>query len=264
VNDAEVRSLVESLVRAGERRVPIVAPADLASRCTRAEAQALQRVHQERVLERLGGEVIGIKLGGTTEAALQTLGLRAPFVGPIFSARTHASRAVLSRSDFMACIVEAEIGVRLGRDLEADPRVRSREELTAAIDVAFPAIEVADSRLANWSSTCAEAIVADLGYAGAWVRGAPCPTWRAIDFVALAVTLTQDGEVVRTGAGSVALGDPLRALALAVAELGLQGRALRAGDVVSTGSCTVPLPSPGGGRFVADFGALGSVVVELR
>ena len=59
------------------------------------------------------------------------------------------------------------------------------------------------------------------------------------------------------------LGDPLHALALAIADMGREGRAIKAGDVVSTGTCTVPLVVSGTASVVADFGPLGQVALEL-
>ena len=262
MQDARLDHWAGMLAQAGAERRPIAVPAELLA-CPREDALQVQARHARRTLQRLGGSIAGCKLGGTTEAAQQALGLAAPFTGPIFSARSHQSPAVLQRGEFMACIVEAEIGVRLGADL-ASPQQCTRTELLAAIDDMFPAIELADSRYTGWAKASASAILADLGYAGAWVRGSSFAGWRDLDLVQLPVGLSLDGRRVSQGSGANVLGDPLHSLGLAAAELARQGQPLRAGDFVSLGSCTSPFPSAGGGRFVADFGPLGQVAVTLQ
>lgn len=252
-------TLLEAAARSSK---PVAVPQVLALACV-DDGRRVQARHVRRTLQRLGGSIAGVKLGGTTDAALQALGLAGPFTGPIFSARSQESPGLFKRADFLACIVEAEIAVRLAADLDST-REPTRDELLDAIDAMFPAIEIADSRYAGWAQASAAAIYADLGYAGAWVRGAPSRSWKQLDLVALPVTLSLDGAVIRQGSGANVLGDPLHALALAAPELARQGRALRAGDLVSLGSCTAPFPSGGGGRFVADFGPLGQVTATVQ
>ena len=259
----EATLVVDSLLQAGASGTPVALPPGFAQHCTLEQALALQARHAARLIERMGGRVIGLKLGGTTAPAMQALGLSSPFTGPIFSARHHPSGARVARSLFHVCVIEAEIGVRIARDLGPRSDVPSREELLDAIDEVYPCIEIADSRLSNWATASASEIVTDLGYAGAWVQGLPQPGWRTLDLRTLAVTLSCDGQPVRTGSGALVLGDPLHALGLAIADLGRRGQALKAGTLVSTGTCTAPWPTAGGGHIEADFGPLGRVVLDL-
>jgi 2-keto-4-pentenoate hydratase len=253
---------IAGLLKAGRSGVAThIHPSQL--QCSLPEAYALQALHLRQVLDQAGDSVIGTKLSVTSAAALERLGLQAPLLGPILRRRSHASGVTLQRADFLACILEAEIGVRLRADLDGSRGVPSREALLDAIDCLFPAIEIADSRYAQWAEAPACAIVADLAYAGSWVRGADCADWRRIDLRSLPVTLSRKGDEIRSGSGAAVLGDPLHALALAVADSASRGQVLRAGDVISTGACTAPWPVPGGGCFTADFGRLGQVELTL-
>lgn len=238
-----------------------VHPAQL--QCGLDEAYGLQAEHLRRLLQETQDSVLGAKLSVTSAPALERLGVRAPLLGPILRGHSHASGVTLPRERFMACILEAEVGVLLGADLDARATQLTRDAVAAAVAAMFPALEVADSRYAQWSEAPACAIVADLAYAGDWVRGADCADWREIDLPKLAVTVSRDGAVLREGQGAAVLGDPLRALALAVNAAAARGEVLRAGSVVSTGACTMPCPVNAGGRFVADFGALGTVELTL-
>jgi 2-keto-4-pentenoate hydratase len=244
-----------------EQRPWAVHPAQL--QCALDEAYAMQAEHLRGLLDETDDSVLGAKLSVTSAPALQRLGLRAPLLGPILRGHAHASGVSLPRGKFLACILEAEIGVLLGADLDARAAPITRSAVADAVAAVFPALEIADSRYAQWAEAPASAIVADLAYAGDWVRGTDCGDWRALDLPTLAVTLSRNGAVLREGHGSAVLGDPLSALALAANEAGARGEVLRAGSVVSTGACTAPCPVSGSGRFVADFGALGTVELTL-
>lgn len=232
--------------------------------CSLDVAYAMQHEHLRRLLAGGDDAVVGTKLSVTSDAALQRLGLDAPLLGPILRRRCHADGATLPRDAFMACIIEAEIGLRLGSDLDGRRGMPTHEALRASIAAVFPALEIADSRYARWAEAPACAIVADLAYAGAWVRGTDCARWPALTLHELSVTLSRDGRPEREGHARAVLGDPLQALARAVHDAGRRGQVLPAGSYVSTGACTLPWPLPGGGRLRADFGALGAVEVTLR
>ena len=240
------------------RALPV--PQDLAAGFTIADGQAMCARNTARLLERIGGQVTGLKLGATNPAAMARLGLERPFLGPLFSARTCAQPAKLARADFVVCIVEAELAVRLGRDIGADGRPVTRDALAAAIDLAFPVIEIADSRLVDWTSVRPGFIYADLGFAGALVAGAAIANWRDVDFAAAQVKLLVNGAQVREGAGAAVMGHPLDALAGMIPHI---PGGLRAGQVVSTGTWIAPHFGQPGDRLVADFGALGRVAVDL-
>ncbi len=262
IPDSFVVPLIDDLMRARAQRTPAELPEWLA-RLPLEDAYALQARHLERLAREIGARRIGTKLGGTTRAMFESLGISAPFRGPILSTTTHASGARLPRDAFFLAIVEAEVGLRLGRDVGGDDRLPTREELVDAIDVVVPAIEIADVRWRDGPRVPAAAIVADLGFAGAWIPGEPAGDARAVDIGAIEVVVTADGEEVRRGAASNVLGHPLDALALAVRELGARGERLRAGDWLTTGSLIAPYPAPGPAAIVADFGAFGRVSVTL-
>ncbi len=227
-------------------------------------AYTVQAAHTARVLARLGGQRIGYKVGGTTPEMLKRMGLQAPWRGPLLSARTFDSGASVPAGLFTIGIFEAEIGVRMGRDIGGPGAPPSRAELRDAIDMMFPAIEIADLRMAGGGSGAgAPAVVADLGAAGAWVRGDAFADWRSLDLAQLGVTLSRNADVVREGRGAGVLGDPLYPVELLLADLAEQGLGLRAGEFVSTGSFAMPYPMPGPGLYKADFGSFGSVSLEL-
>lgn len=258
-----VDEVVRSLMLARHQRTPVPMPPALGQGMSQDHAYELQRLHTAAMLSRFGGRVLGTKLGGGDMAAMAAHGLSGPFRGPIFSAFTHDSPARLRRDDFFACVVEAEIAVVISDDIGGHPDLPERDVLVRAIGAVIPSIEIADSRYSDYDKCPAAAILADLGFAGAWVRGAAVSDWKDIDLRGLPVRLLVNGVEVRSGIGSRAMGDPLETLSVMVADLGRHGEKLRAGQIVSTGTCTLPYLAQRGESLVADFGPLGQVMVAF-
>lgn len=261
--DAPLTAFADALFEARISGRPVALPEGFAQRCSEAQGRAIGARNVARLAERLGGGIVGAKLAATNPAALQKLGLAKPISAPMLGARVFASPSVLPRAGFIVCVVEAELGVRFGADLRTDGARPARDAVAAAVDQVFPVIELADTRIADWQSAPAAAIHADMGYFGALVTGAPCAGWRTLDLAAVAVCLRVNDTDVRQGSGASVMGHPFEALAGFVAERGAAGQGVAAGEIVSTGTWTVPYLAQPGDRLVADFGPLGRVSVDL-
>jgi 2-keto-4-pentenoate hydratase len=159
--------------------------------------------------------------------------------------------------------VEAEIAVVIGKDIAVGPRTPGRDEVADAVSAVIPSLEVADTRWSNYKEASAAAVFADLGYAGAWITGETVREWRSIDLARLKVTLSNKGVEIGSGTGMRGMGDPLLGLCAALADLGREGKGFKTGDIVSTGTCTVPHLASAGDSLVADFGVLGQVRVDF-
>lgn len=226
-----------------------------------ADGYAVQAAHTTRHIASHGGRQLGYKLGATSLATMQALGFPEPFSGPILSTWLHASPANLPRSDFFICAIELEVCVRLGADL-TDPEL-TMQQLRRAIADVFPVIEIADSRYKNWKIGGAPAILADLGNAGALITGEPCAAWQDLDLDAMAVTLFDNGVIVSEGSGSAVVDGPLGQLLHFARKRITAGAPLRAGDIISTGSCIAPYPAKAGQRLVGRLAGLGDVTLNL-
>ncbi len=96
-----------------------------------------------------------------------------------------------------------------------------------------------------------------------FVLGRPATSnWRALDLVGEKPVITLRGQQF-IGHGKSVLGDPRVALAWCANELRQLGLTLRAGQVVTTGTCHPPLPIRSGDMVAADFGSLGKVSVAF-
>jgi 2-keto-4-pentenoate hydratase len=257
--------IVASLIAARLAGTPVAVPLALKQDVPAEQAYAMQSRHIAGVLASRGGQVTGTKIAGGDLATMATLGLSGPMRGPIFSHFTYASPATLPRSAFLdLCLIEAEIALVLQEDLGGAGPAPGRAALKQAIGAIIPSIEVADSRYLEPGSAPPMALIADLAAAGAWVSGPTLAEWQGIDLANLEVRLLSNGEVVRSGTGHLAMGDPIAALEAMVNDLARSGEKLSAGQVVLAGSYTAGYLAKAGETLVADFGQLGQVSVSFE
>jgi 2-keto-4-pentenoate hydratase len=133
-----------------------------------------------------------------------------------------------------------------------------------AVATLHPAIEIPDSRFVDFVSAGAAQIIADNACAHLFVLGAPSTAnWRSLDLAEEKPVITLRGRQF-TGHGSNVLGDPRIALTWLANELRQLGVSLRAGQIVTTGTCHPPLPIQSGDLFEADFGSIGKVSVRFE
>lgn len=245
--------------RAARQRLPRM-PDELTPRTT-DDAEAICEAFAHRLEQPFGGW----KIGATDPAVPVKLGLERPFCGPIPAHHVYASGAVVPWHDLLRPVVEAEIGMRLGRDLPPRERPYTREEVADAIATLHPGIEIPESRLADDHSHGALGMVADLGYAGRFAVGPGLDGWRTIAPERLEARLLINGREVGRGSAVKAFGHPLDGvLWLVNHRIERFGSGLRAGDIVSTGSLTGIHWTRPGDVVVADFGGLGSVSITLE
>jgi 2-keto-4-pentenoate hydratase len=156
--------------------------------------------------------------------------------------------------------VEAEMAFVLGQDL-AGPGVTTANAI-AAIAGVLPAIEIADSRVAGWRIKLADTI-ADNASSGKVVVGGRLTRITDIDPRLVGMALSRNGEVIDTGAGAAALGNPVRCVAWLANKLGSFGITMRAGDVVLPGAVHRMVQVGPGEVFRAEYAHLGAVTVRF-
>lgn len=206
-----------------------------------------------------GDAVIGHKVGLTSKPMQRMLGVDSPDYAPVLSSTLYQDGDSIPLDRFIAPKIEAEIVFVLGSSLRG-PNV-TVDQARAAISGAVAGLEIVDSRIKDWRIKLADT-VADLASNGALALGehviplAEIPDPRLVGMV-----LTRNGELVDTGAGAAALGDPVAVVAWLANVLGRNGVDLEPGHVVMTGALHAAVPMAPGDEFVAEFDRLGSVRV---
>ena len=225
-----------------------------------ADGYAVQRA----MVETSKDPAVGWKIAATSEAGRRHIRVDAPIAGRLFESRVHPSPAEVVFGKNRMAVAEAEFAFTMSGDLPAREAPYTVDEVMAAVATLHPAIELPDSRFTEYVRAGSAQLAADNACAHEFVLGpATDADWRALDLAAHPVTLWMDGREATTGTGADALGDPRAALAWLANNHSVQGAALRAGDVVTTGVCGRPSRIAAGNRVVADLGALGTAEVRL-
>jgi 2-keto-4-pentenoate hydratase len=215
---------------------------------------------QARLAELRGAPMAGWKIAATSEAGLRHIDVDHPLIGRLFDDRVYASPAMLMMRHNGMRVAEAEFCFRFGRDLPNEGAELTRDEVMDRVDALFPAIEVPDSRFADFVTAGAPALIADNACGREFVLGAEVTgRWRDIAFNRFAVTVYRNGEAAFKSTGADVLGDPRDALTWLVNEARRRGLALKSGHIVTTGVLGRPLAVEPGDRVRADFGVLGAV-----
>jgi 2-keto-4-pentenoate hydratase len=246
-----------------ERRIDAL-PVDLQPR-TRQEGYAIQ----QRLEQRTSAPLFGWKIAATSKAGQAHIAVDGPLVGRLLRERVIPDGGDLPFGKNHMQVAEAEFAFRMGVSLPPQGTPYTTGEVLDAVATVYPAIEVPDSRYEDFTSVGAPQLIADNACAHYFALGTPAAVaWRDLDLAehrAHGRVTNADGSTVeRDGVGHNVLGDPREALGWLVNELSSLGITLNAGEVVTTGTCLIPLAIAPGSTVEADFGVLGRVSVHIR
>lgn len=223
-----------------------------------AEAYATQSALDD--LLAAGGDVsAGWKIGCTTPAMQEYLGIHEPAGGQIRAASVQSGAGRVVRAGLVRPGVECELAVRLAHDLAAPC---DRQSARAAIGSVMAAIEIVDERYDDWRELDAATLTADDFFGAGAILGREDVPWRELDLGAVTATMRINGEDVGSGVGADILGDPLAALVWLVNGPASES-GLCAGAIVLLGSLVVTRWVEQGDVVTIDNVPFGSVSVEF-
>lgn len=259
ISDEQARACADLLYDARRTGVPIPAFTDERPDLGMADGYAIQTHLVSRLLAD-GESIIGYKLGLTSAPMQRLLGVDSPDFGPVFASTVYRDGATLPVDAFIAPRMEAEIGVVLGEELSG-PHCTPAKALQATRGL-VAALEIVDSRIRDWKIKLADT-VADLASNGAIALSSLVVPVDGLDPRLIGMVFSRNGEVIATGAGAAALGDPLAAVAWLANTLAPMGVTLPAGSVIMTGALHAMVPVAPGDVFRADFDRLGPITITM-
>jgi 2-keto-4-pentenoate hydratase len=183
-----------------------------------------------------------------------------PLAGRLLAERVIEDGGACPLAGNLMKVAELEFAFRMRDDLapRADPY--TQEEVLAHVASLHSAIELPDSRFEDFEHAGLAQLVADNACAHRFVLGpAADADWRALDLAAHPGRVLRNGVLAEEGAGRNVLGDPRIALTWLANELSRHGMTLKAGQVVTTGTCAKPLAIAAGDRIEGDLGILGRI-----
>ncbi|MDR0990821.1 MAG: fumarylacetoacetate hydrolase family protein [Propionibacteriaceae bacterium] len=203
-----------------------------------------------------GATIKGYKVGLTSQAMRQQLGVDQPDFGHLTESMFYPEHSPIDTAIFLQPKIEPEVAFVLGRPLSG-PGVNVADAIRA-VDFVLPAIELIDSRVANWRIGIVDT-VADNASSGGLVLGSNPTRLEDVDLARVGCNLMIDSTLIASGANSAVLGSPINALVWLANTLGQRGIAFQPGDVILPGSVTAAYPVQSGSVVAAEFAGLGSV-----
>ncbi len=223
------------------------------------DAYAIQQRMMKRRLD-AGEKVIGKKIGVTSKAVMNLLGVFQPDFGWLTDAMVYNEGEAIEANTLIQPKAEGEIAFVLKKTLKG-PGI-SAADVLAATEGVMACFEIVDSRIQDWKIKIQDT-VADNASCGVFVLGDRLVDVRDVDLATCGMVLEKNGEIVATGAGAAALGHPANAVAWLANTLGAHGIALEAGEVVLSGSLGIMVPVQAGDNLRVTIGGIGGCSVRF-
>lgn len=251
---------VSSFLTAEETAVPIAPISSIHPDLTEGDAYRVQsRIVRAKVES--GDRVIGWKIGATSQAIQQMLGIDEPVYGVLLQSHRVASGGKISLAGLIHPRIECEIAFLLGRRITG-PGATPHDVLEATEAVAA-SLEINDPRTAGWKVGRYE-VIADNALAARFVLGEQRAAPTGLELRNVEAILLRNGEQIAKSTGEAVLGDPANAVAWLANKLAEHGQVLKPGELVLPGSLTPIYPVEAGDEFEAVFEGLGNVSIEFE
>lgn len=223
------------------------------------DAYAIQQRLNARRLQ-AGERIVGKKIGVTSQAVMNMLGVHQPDFGLLTDAMVYNEGEAIPAARLIQPKAEGEIAFVLKRDLQG-PGVTAADVL-AATEGVMACFEIVDSRIRDWKIRIQDT-VADNASCGVFVLGDRLVDPRRVDLATCGMVLEKNGEIAVTGAGAATLGSPLTAVAWLANTLGRMGVTLRAGEVILSGALGAMVPVQRGDALRVTIGGIGGCSVRF-
>lgn len=258
--DAQARSdAAEQLANAYTTGTPIAPLSQTYDGMTLEDAYAVQLEQIGRATEG-GRRIKGHKVGLTSVAMQKMLGVDQPDYGHLLDDFFYLEHNGIPVERFLQPRVEPEIAFVLKKPLSG-PGVTAHEAI-AAVNFVLPALEIVDSRIADWKITLVDTIADNASSGGVVLGSTPTPLHK-VDLRLVGATLHRNAQIVGTGAGGAVLGSPLNALVWLANTVGARGVTLEAGHVILPGAVCGMSAVTAGDTYTATFAGIGSVTARF-
>jgi 2-keto-4-pentenoate hydratase len=258
-NDDRLRDAAHALREARRTRCPI-APVSLSHDIIGAsQAYAVAEINTRARLE-AGGRVVGKKIGLTSKAVQQQLGVDQPDFGVLFDDMEFLNAQDVPMVRLIQPKVEAEVAFVVGCDLVG--RMPSWGEFLRCLAYALPAIEIVDSAISDWKISLVDT-VADNASSGLYVLGDQPVALGALSLGDVGMQMTKNGGAASAGVGSACLGHPLRAAYWLARTMAERGQSLKAGEVILSGALGPMVSVVSGDLVEAEIKPLGRVSCRM-
>ena len=228
-------------------------------------AYAVQSAFVRELERERGTQTCGYKIALTTPAMRRMVGFHDSVAGHLLQDQVLPSGSTVMARDYVHLLIEFEIAFRMARDVPASELPWTRETILPYVECAYPALEIADDRNANYADLASSilTLAADNAWNQGLVLGAAVTSFTPQSLVAARGVAFIDGVEAGQGTGADVLGHPLDALAWLANHLQHRGLKLAAGHLVTTGSLVTSKFPTAGSTVEFRVDSLGSVMLHV-
>lgn len=227
---------------------------------TLKDAYQIQLLNVER-RKKEGGQVIGMKIGLTSQGMQKLLGVNEPDYGHLFHDMLLPEGQPCSVSELIQPRVEGELTFCL-KDTLRGPGITTVDVYNATAYVT-PSIEIVDSRIKDWKIKLLDT-VADNGSSAKLVLGGRMTLVENVDMRLTGMTLEKNGKLLSSGTTAEVWGSPAASVAWLANTLSMYGIELTAGSIIMAGAVTAAEYVKAGDVITASFHGMGSVSVSFE
>ncbi len=207
-----------------------------------------------------GRRIVGLKVGLTSKAVQQQLGVDQPDFGILLDDMEYLNGDAVPMVRLVQPKVEAEVAFVVGRDVAGPEPTYS--EFLGCLAYALPAIEIVDSAIVEWKISLVDT-VADNASSGLYVLGDQPIEVGQLSLGAIGMEMKKNGQTVSIGSGAACLGHPLRAAYWLARTMAARGQGLKQGQVILSGALGAMQAVAAGELVTASIGALGEVSCKI-
>ncbi|KRF67260.1 4-oxalocrotonate decarboxylase [Bacillus sp. Soil768D1] len=255
------KDIIEYLYTAERDVNEVIKVTDNYPELTIGAAYEIQAGLLARKLAESGTKTVGVKLGLTSKAKQEMMGVNEAIYGYLHNDMLAFEWEAVQYSELIHPKVEPEIAFLLAEDLQGENI--TAEDVVKATKYVAPALEVIDSRYKDFRFTLVD-VVADNCSSAKFVVGSKWVSPSTIDLGNIGMVMSKNGNVEQTGSSAAVLGHPATAIAWAVNELGALGKGLKKGHIVLSGAMSEAIAFKAGDSVIAEFDGLGSVSMYCK
>ena len=218
---------------------------------------------QQRMLARRiekGEKVVGKKIGVTSKAVMNMLGVGQPDFGYLLDGMVYNEGESIPMASLIQPKAEGEIAFLMNKDLMGPGLTAA--DILAATEGVMACFEIVDSRIQDWKIKIQDT-VADNASCGVFVLGDKLVDPKKVDLALCGMVLEKNGEIVVTGAGAATMASPVNAMVWLANTLGRLGIGLNAGDIVLSGALGAMIPVKAGDSLRCTIGGIGGCSVRF-
>lgn len=210
--------------------------------------------------EARGTRIIGMKMGLTSRAKMDQMGVDTPIYGFLADYFERPESGEIVTSELIHPKVEAEIAF-VTKSVLRGPGCNVAQVI-AATDFIMPAVEVIDSRYENFRFDLLS-VIADNASSSRFFLGAQVLSPLNTDLRSIGVVLEKNGQVMEVGASAAVLGNPATAIAMLANQLAERGEEIPAGSIILSGAITAAIAVQAGDNVTMRAHGMGSVSMQF-